>query len=81
MIEQELSKLEAKPLRSRQDANALREGAESYLSLREIMIATSGRKLGWDMMFQVLVLRHLADFLANSVSILLARVRIVLRRL
>ena len=58
-IEQELSKLTAKPLRLRQDANALREGAESYLFLREI--ATSGLKFSWDRMLQELVLRHLAD--------------------
>jgi hypothetical protein len=58
-IDQELNKLAAKPLRSRQDANALRDGAESYLSLCEI--ATDGCKFGWDRTFQELVLRHLAD--------------------
>ena len=65
-IEKELNKLAAKPLRSRQDANTLREGAEVFLSLREI--ATSGRKFSWDRMFQEAVLAHLADHLANSSS-------------
>ena len=65
-IDAELSKLAARQLRSRLDANTLRDGAETYLSLREI--ATSGRKFSWDRMFQETVLRHLADDLANSSS-------------
>ena len=37
-----------------------------YLTLREI--ATSGRRFGWDSMFQETVLRHLAESLANNTS-------------
>ena len=63
-IEGELLKLAARNVGSRMEANAQREGAETYLSLREI--ATSGRKFSWDRMFQETVLRHFADRLANS---------------